>query len=165
MVGPGGAAHAIRETQRLNELAESTAGNEFLRLAVAYVLALPLAWDRERETRSAGLRTFPLVAVAACGFVLMGRSVFAGSAEAEARILQGVVTGIGFIGGGAILRADGRVHGTATASAIWSTGAIGAAAAYGNYTVAALLAALNLATFRLLGPLKKRPRRRPPAVD
>ena len=44
-------------------------------LAVAYVLALPIGWNREREERSAGLRTFPLVAMAACGFVMIATEV------------------------------------------------------------------------------------------
>lgn len=63
-------------------------------LAIAWVLSLPVAWDRERESRGAGLRTFPLVAVAACGYTLVGISVLT-STEAESRILQGLITGIG----------------------------------------------------------------------
>jgi putative Mg2+ transporter-C (MgtC) family protein len=47
-------------------------------LAVAYVLALPIGWDREREERSAGLRTFPLVAIASCGFVQAAETITQG---------------------------------------------------------------------------------------
>ncbi|MEJ2604956.1 MAG: MgtC/SapB family protein, partial [Gammaproteobacteria bacterium] len=72
-------------------------------LLIAWVLALPVAWDREKESPGAGLRTFPLVAIAACGYTLVGISVL-DSTEAESRILQGLITGIGFIGGGAILK-------------------------------------------------------------
>ncbi len=70
-------------------------------LAFAYVLALPIGWDRERNERSAGLRTFPLVAVASCGFIQATESMTGSSPEAQARIVEGLITGIGFIGGGA----------------------------------------------------------------
>ncbi|NNF40862.1 MAG: MgtC/SapB family protein, partial [Woeseiaceae bacterium] len=75
-------------------------------LVVAGVLALPVAWDQEIESRGVGLRTFPLVAVATCGYTLVGVSVL-DSTDAEARVLQGIITGIGFIGGGAILKNKG----------------------------------------------------------
>ena len=123
-------------------------------IAAAYVLALPVAWDRETEARSAGLRTFPLVAIASCGYVLLALSVFAGSDDAQARVVQGLVTGIGFVGGGAILKEKGGVRGMATAASIWNTGAIGAAVAFGRYEIALVLSVINLATLRLLVPFK-----------
>src|SRR5690348_5939848 len=91
-------------------------------LSVAYILAFPIGWNREHEERSAGLRTFPLVAVAACGFMQAAQSVTAGSPEALARIVEGLITGMGFIGGGAILRQEDSVRGTATAASLWITG-------------------------------------------
>ena len=57
-------------------------------LAFAYVLALPIGWDRERNERSAGLRTFPLVAVASCGFIQATESLLASSPEGQARITK-----------------------------------------------------------------------------
>ena len=54
-------------------------------LMVAYILALPIGWDREQNERSAGLRTFPLVAIAACGFIQAAETVILGNAEATAR--------------------------------------------------------------------------------
>ena len=62
---------------------------------VAFALSLPVAWDRERGDRSAGLRTFPLVATAAAGYVLLAQAVFPGEARAQARVLEGVITGVG----------------------------------------------------------------------
>ncbi len=73
-------------------------------LAFAYALALPIGWDRERNERSAGIRTFPLVAVASCGFVQATEANVGTSPEARARIIEGLITGIGFIGGGAIIK-------------------------------------------------------------
>ncbi len=130
------------------------AGANLLSVGVAYLLALPVAWDREQNARSAGLRTFPLVAVASCGYVLLARSVFGGGGEAEARIVQGLMTGIGFIGGGAILKHGASVRGTATAASVWNTGAIGACAAYGRYEIAIILSLINFLTFRFLTELK-----------
>lgn len=122
---------------------------------IAYVLALPVAWDREKEARSAGLRTFPLVAVASCGYMLLATSILGSSSESTSRIIQGLITGIGFIGGGAILKDRGSVHGTATAASIWNTGAIGAAVAFRRFEIALVLSVINFATLRLLTPLKR----------
>ena len=122
-------------------------------LAVAYVLALPIGWDREKNARSAGLRTFPLVSMASCAYMLMGIQVL-DSTGAEARVMYGLITGIGFIGGGAILKDKGSVGGTATAASLWNTGAIGIAIAWDRYEIAILLSALNFVTLQLLGGLK-----------
>src|SRR5215475_7843525 len=81
------------------------------RLLLAYLLALPVGWYREREAHSVGVRTFPLTAVASCGYVLLASAPHM-SPDAQSRIIQGLVAGIGFIGGGAILKAEGSVHGT-----------------------------------------------------
>jgi len=91
--------------------------SNLVQLGIAYLLALPIAFDRERSAKTAGLRTFPIVAVAACGYMLVGISVL-DSTDAEARVMQGLITGIGFIGGGAILKSGGTVMGTATAASI-----------------------------------------------
>lgn len=120
-------------------------GMHSITLAAAYVLALPIALNREAKARGAGLRTFPLVSIAACGFVLIGIDIFDGS-DAEARVVSGIITGIGFIGGGAILKNDNKVSGTATAASIWATGAIGIAAAYSRYEVALLISIITFFT-------------------
>lgn len=123
-------------------------------LLAAFVLAIPIGWDRERETRSLGLRTFPLVAVASCGYMLIGQSVVGDNPEALSRVIYGLMTGIGFIGGGAILKDGGSVHGTATAASIWNTGAVGAAVAFQRYEIAIALALVNFLILRFLKTLK-----------
>lgn len=115
-------------------------------LAAAYLLALPIGLHREREERSAGLRTFPLVAVASCGFIQATEGLTTGSPEAQARIIEGVITGMGFIGGGAILRLNSSVKGTATAASLWATGAIGIACAMGTFDVAVMIVLFSLLT-------------------
>jgi putative Mg2+ transporter-C (MgtC) family protein len=123
-------------------------------MAAAYLLALPVGWNREKEERSAGLRTFPLVAVAACGFVQAAESLTAGQPEALARIVEGIITGMGFIGGGAILRLKDSVKGTATAASLWATGAMGTAVGLGSYDVAIVVSLITLLTLWVLSPLK-----------
>jgi putative Mg2+ transporter-C (MgtC) family protein len=124
-------------------------------LGVAYVLALPIGWNREREERSAGLRTFPLVAIASCGFVMVAIDVIGAQSEQHSRILEGLMTGIGFIGGGAILKQGDRATGTATAASLWATGAMGAAVGFGQLDIAVILSLVTVLTLSVLSPLKK----------
>ena len=101
-------------------------------LLFAYALAIPIGLDREQSRRHFGLRTFPLVAVVSCGFMMVGMSVI-DTTNGEARIFQGIVTGIGFIGGGAIFQGRDKVSGTTSAASIWNTGAIGLAVAFNRF--------------------------------
>jgi putative Mg2+ transporter-C (MgtC) family protein len=123
-----------------------------IELALAYIFAIPIAWDRETHARTAGLRTFPLVAVAACAYMLVGYQVL-DSTDAEARVIQGLMTGMGFIGGGAILKHGGKVQGTATAASLWATGAIGLAVASHRFEIALLISAATFFTLRFLKPI------------
>ncbi len=123
-------------------------------LTIAYLLAFPIGWNRESEERSAGLRTFPLVAVASCGFIQAAESFTAASPEAMARIVEGLIAGMGFIGGGAILRREDSVKGTATAASIWITGAIGVAVGLGSYDVALILSFATIVTLWIIPALK-----------
>ncbi|BFM22347.1 MgtC/SapB family protein [Gilvimarinus japonicus] len=128
-----------------------------LRLGIALVLALPMAFNREQSARGAGLRTFPLVALAACAYMLVGMEVYSGS-DAEARVMYGIITGIGFIGGGAILKTDDHTVGTATAASIWNTGAIGVSVAYNRYEIALVLSLTNFLILQFASPFKKKPK-------
>lgn len=125
-----------------------------VQLSIAFALALPIAWDREQRERSAGLRTFTLVAISTCGFMMAAQTTFGSSADAQSRVWQGLLTGIGFIGSGAILKTQGTVRGTATAASIWNTAAVGAAVAYGGYDIAVALSVSNFAILRWLAPFK-----------
>ena len=127
---------------------------DVVRLVISYVLALPVALMHEKEARSVGVRTFPLVAMASCGYILMAVPSGHADVAAQSRVLQGLVAGIGFIGGGAILKAEGNVQGTATAASIWNTGVLGAAVAQDRYWLALVLAGLNLFALRVLLPWK-----------
>ena len=118
-------------------------------LAIAFLTALPGAWEREHSRRHMGLRTLPLVAITACAMMLVARLEL-DSDEAVARVVQGLITGIGFLGGGAIVKSGLSVQGTATAATIWLTSALGIAVGLGRIEVALTLAALNVLVLRLL---------------
>ncbi|HSP70048.1 MAG TPA: MgtC/SapB family protein [Bryobacteraceae bacterium] len=122
-------------------------------IALTYALTALIGWDREREAHSAGLRTFPIVGMASCGYLLvLGPQP---DVAAQSRVLQGLITGIGFVGGGAILKEGANVRGTATAASVWNAGVIGASVAMGHYGIAVALALLNLFTLRALLPIKQ----------
>jgi len=128
------------------------------KILAAYLLAMPTGWVREQEAHGVGIRTFPIVAMASCGYLMIMQGIGQGpdALAANSRVLQGLVAGIGFVGGGAILKEGLSVHGTATAASIWNTGAIGAATAQGRYEIAIVLAVLNVFTMWALVPLKKK---------
>jgi putative Mg2+ transporter-C (MgtC) family protein len=127
------------------------------KILIAWLLAVPTGLIREKQEHGVGIRTFPIVAMASCAYML----IFTGGQAsdllaAQSRVLQGLVAGIGFVGGGAILKEGMSVHGTATAASIWNTAAIGASVAAGRYEIGVMLSVLNLFTMRGLAPVKKR---------
>ena len=124
----------------------------FEKIAVAWLLVLPTGWWAEKQGHSVGMRTFPLVAMASCGFLLVLDNVNGDGS----RVLQGMITGIGFVGGGAIVRDGVNVRGTATAASIWAAGAIGAAVALGRVEIAIVLAVMDVCTLGFLVPVKAR---------
>lgn len=132
----------------------STNAGQAEKLLISFLLALPIGWDRELEEHTAGLRTFPLVSLGSCGLMLVATAMAPGSADVASRVLQGLVTGIGFVGGGAILKSERSVHGTATAASIWNMAVVGTATAFGFYGIAIVLVAINFISLRLLKPFK-----------
>ena len=124
------------------------------RLLLAYFLTLGIGWETEIEAHTAGIRTFPIVSMASCGYLLLlGPNP---DLAAQSRLLQGLITGIGFIGAGAILKQASTVKGTATAASVWNAAVIGAAVAMNQFAIAVALAVLNVFTLYVLLPLKRR---------
>lgn len=126
----------------------------------AYLLALPLAFERNaRAETDIGLRTVPLVSVGACGYMLISRFLFEAGIYDEdglSRTLRGVMTGIGFIGGGAIVKHAHDVQGLATGTSVWSAGAIGASIAFGQYMIAVVLAISSVIILEIQRRLERR---------
>ncbi|MCH2116035.1 MAG: MgtC/SapB family protein [Pirellulales bacterium] len=119
-------------------------------ILIAYVLALPIGWNREAATRGgAGIRTFPIVAMASCGFVLIGIGVFGEKSIGLASILYGLIVGIGFIGSGTIFKSSSEIRGNTTAASIWVTGAIGAATGFALYDIAFVMSLVTFITLRM----------------
>lgn len=131
-----------------------------LRLVTAMLLGAAIGFERERAGKPAGLRTHMLVALGSALFVLV--PIQAGMALNDmTRVIQGVATGIGFIGTGAILKnnEDGVVQGLTTAAGIWLTAAVGVAAGLGRLGAAifsVVLALLVLTVFAKIGQWLKR---------
>ena len=125
-------------------------------ILVALLLTLPIAYNRETKSNSAGLRTYPLVAVATCSYTLLALDVL-GGADGMGKFMAGIVTGIGFIGGGAIIKAkdDAKVTGLANAACVWNTGAIGMAVAWQRFEIAILIALLNFLILKIGYEAKK----------
>jgi putative Mg2+ transporter-C (MgtC) family protein len=127
-------------------------------IAASFVLALPLGWERKSEsTAQVGLRVFPLVSVSSFAYLFLGQQLFTGSSSNEqSDVLQGLITGIGFVGAGAIVKERGESHGVATAAAIWTTGAIGASVAYRYYAISLSLCLLSLFILHFMPRLRRR---------
>jgi putative Mg2+ transporter-C (MgtC) family protein len=92
--------------------------------------------------------------MAACTFTILAMSIF-NDQDAQSKVIAGIVTGIGFIGGGAILKDSSQVSGTSTAAAIWSTGAIGIAVGLERIEIAIALSIMTFATLKVIGRVKE----------
>ncbi|MCW2285123.1 putative Mg2+ transporter-C (MgtC) family protein [Rhodoblastus acidophilus] len=120
-------------------------------VAVAFVLATLIGAERQYRQRSAGLRTNVLVAVGAATFVSLGCRI--NGPTGAAQIAAYVVSGIGFLGAGAIMKDGSKVWGLNTAATLWCSAAIGALAGYGLVVEAVVVTAAVLAGNTLLRPL------------
>ena len=104
-------------------------GDVFLRLAAAVGAGALIGLDRELRRKPAGLRTLALVALGSAVFILETIDPARAYTDATSRVIQGVVTGVGFLGAGAIMRTAGEesVRGLTTAASIWLAAAMGVA--------------------------------------
>lgn len=123
------------------------AESELLHLSLAFLLTAIIGWNREQESHNVGIRAFPIVGTATCAYLMI---------QFSPQALQGLMTGIGFVGGAAIVKDGITTHGTATAASVWCAGAIGAAVAMNHWTIAVFVTVLNLVALRGLAPLKKK---------
>lgn len=122
-----------------------TATTIVVRVLVAAVLGGMVGWEREQKGRAAGLKTHILVAIGSALFVLA--PLLSGIEGGDVtRVMQGIVSGIGFLGAGAILKLDKgeRVQGLTTAAGVWMTAAIGMAAGMGQEMVALVTTVMAL---------------------
>lgn len=129
-------------------------GELVLRLFAAAVIGCAIGIDREVRGKPAGMRTHALVALgAALATIIVARTAPANVEHVDAisRVIQGIIAGVGFLGGGAILKSAESVHGLTTAASIWFVAAAGAACGTGQWLAA--LVAVALAFLILIGGL------------
>jgi len=132
-----------------------------LRLGSGVGLGAVIGFERQYRARMAGLRTNALVAAGATLFVLLSAHWFTGNAADPTRVAAQIVSGIGFLGGGVILREGLTVRGLNTAATLWCSAAVGALCGAGLYSVAAAGTVAVIAVNIVLRPLGRVVDRRP----
>ena len=128
-----------------------------LRLALALLVGAVLGLNRWLHHKSAGIRTHSLVAIGSATAVMLISDFVDDDAQAVSRVLQGLITGLGFLGAGVIIREQRsqRVHGLTTAASLWACAIIGAAFGAGQFALGALSLGAILLTLFLGGPLER----------
>ena len=128
-----------------------------LRLVIAIALGLVIGAEREFHRHPAGLRTMAMVSGGAALFTMVGEFSFGELGKTDpTRIAAQVVTGVGFLGAGAILRQGTDVKGLTTAASIWVVAALGMTAGFGAYLLALIATTLVLVTLVAIRPLERR---------
>ena len=127
-----------------------------LRLLMAFACGAAIGLNREFHRKPAGFRTFALVSMGSALMVIVMQGAH-GSPDAVSRVMQGIVTGIGFLGAGVIFRRESpvKVSGLTTAAAVWLTAGLGIASGLGQYAVAIAGAVLSLLLLLLGGPFER----------
>ena len=127
------------------------------RLLLAALIGGVLGFERELRQKSAGLRTNILIAVGAAVFTVLSVEMAAGFNADPARIAAQIITGVGFLGAGAIMRTDrGAIHGLTTAATVWVNASLGMAAGAGRYRLAMIGALITALVLFGLPPFERR---------
>lgn len=136
-------AHAVLSAPVMLTTPSPTELDVAMRLLAAILAGGAVGINREIAGKPAGLRTHALVSLGAAAAVILGLSI-AGDASASSRVLQGIVAGVGFIGGGVVLHDVHGVHGLTTAASIWVVATAGIASGAGLPAVAGLIVVMAL---------------------
>ena len=128
-----------------------------LRLALALLVGFVLGLNRWLHHKSAGIRTHSLVAIGSALAVMLISNFVKDDAQSVSRVLQGLITGLGFLGAGVIIREhlSQRVHGLTTAASLWACALIGAAFGAGQFALGGLSLGAILLTLAIGGPLER----------
>lgn len=128
----------------------------FLRLAAALVAGGAIGFERERDSQPAGLRTHMILALGAALVMILSINIAIEFGSDPARLAAQVVSGIGFLGAGAILRFGFNVKGLTTASTLWTTAMVGMAIGYGYYLVALFAVVILLIVLTIVERFEKK---------
>lgn len=131
-----------------------------IRLVVALLLGAVIGWERELQRMPAGFRTHALVSLGSAIFTIVSAYAFTGPLSDPTRIAAQVVSGVGFLGGGAILHYGGTVRGLTTAASLWAVAAVGMAAGAGLFVVAGVSAVLVIVALEVFQRLERTAKRR-----
>ena len=128
-----------------------------LRLGLALLVGAVLGLNRWLHHKSAGIRTHALVSIGSATAVLLISDFVQDDAQSVSRVLQGLITGLGFLGAGVIIREQRsqKILGLTTAASIWSCALIGAAFGAGQFVLGGISLGAILLTLALGGPLEK----------
>ncbi len=146
-------------------MADLAHGEVLLRVAAALAAGFALGLEREGHGRAAGLKTMVLTCVAACLAILLSEAYFlesagrAGFLPDRSRMAAGILTGIGFLGAGAILRQGNSIRGVTTGAVLWYSTILGMACGSGKFLLAALGTAIALGVLNLLPWVENRLKR------
>lgn len=125
------------------------------RLCLAAVLGAVLGFEREWRQKNAGLKTNILIAMGSALFTLMSIALSVSAGGDQTRVAAQIVTGIGFLGAGAIIRTGASIRGLTTAAMIWVNAAIGVACGGGEYRLAVIATVVTLVVLLVMTPLEK----------
>jgi putative Mg2+ transporter-C (MgtC) family protein len=126
------------------------------RVFVALLIGAAVGIEREYRGHAAGVRTLAMVSVGSCIFTAIGIFAFPGHVTDPTRIAAQVVTGVGFLGAGAIFRAEDGVKGLTTAATVWVVAALGMSVGFGLYLIATAAAVIVLIGLVVVRPLEIR---------
>ena len=131
-----------------------TAG-DFLSILLAAVFGAAIGLEREISGKAAGLRTNVLICLGAAVFTIISRQIAVGTNASVARIAAQIVTGVGFLGAGAIIQDRGGIYGLTTAATIWMVASIGMACGAGFFLLASGSTVLAIVVLVGLNPLER----------
>lgn len=128
---------------------------DFVRILIAAILGAIIGLEREYHHKSAGLRTNVLICIGAAVFTIISKEMAAGASDSLTRIAAQIVTGVGFLGAGAIIQDRGGVHGLTTAATIWLVSSIGMACGAGLFKLAILTTIIAIFILLMLKKILK----------
>jgi putative Mg2+ transporter-C (MgtC) family protein len=133
--------------------------HEVMSLAIAVGLGALIGLEREINGKPAGLRTNILICLGAAGFTIIAIHFGGGLGTESGRMAAGIVTGVGFLGAGALIQEGSGIHGLTTAASIWLVSSIGVACGAGLFHIAGVVTFMALLVLLALHPLTKKIRR------